>query len=286
MATIFFESDFKITETIEDISGNEIDPRNINFIIVYYTNEKSKYQVSHINEKFDNCYYDAAVGKLIVIFAKHGLRPGILKHKLIVLSEDDQFPLNIRYDKTLTDTNIILSLTGGNEFSAESSLIVPALFITHAAIEKGNIEDSDSVLGVDGENGNVLIKTTWLNIKAFLKQYFDKYSPRFCEVVENTFVWDCKDTKSYSVVEIDSDVDCIIDITEEDLYRETYLLVKNTNTVLFEQISFELISTATNFALSGKTEIMVSPGESVEVSVIAIADSVENESFTVKITHS
>jgi len=113
-----------------------------------------------------------------------------------------------------------------------------------------------------------------------------EYSPRFCEIVENAFVWDCKDTKSYSVVEIDSDVDCTIDITENDLYRETYLLVKNTNTVLFEQISFSLISTATKFVLSGKSDIMVAPGESVEVSIIAIADSVENESFTVKITHS
>ena len=173
MATIFFESDFKITETIEDISGNEIDPRNINFIIVYYTNKKSKYQVSHINEKFDNCYYDAAVGKLIVIFAKHGLRPGTLKHKLIVLSEDDKFPLNIRYDKTLTDTNITLSLTGENEFSAESSIIVPALLITQAALEKENIKDTDNVLGLDSENGNGLIKITLLKLKAFFKSFFD-----------------------------------------------------------------------------------------------------------------
>ena len=131
-----------------------------------------------------------------------------------------------------------------------------------------------------GEQG---IVTGRINLAAL---FISKYYPRFCEVIDNAFTWNCKDTKSYTVVNINSDTSCIIDITEEDLYRESYLLVKNTNTILFEQIAFSIISSAANFTLFGKSAIMVAPNSAVEVSVIAIADSVEAESFTVRITHS
>lgn len=160
------------------------------------------------------------------------------------------------------------------------------LFVNNINFESGTQkvmlkpETDIELVSKGGEQG---IVTGRINLAAL---FISKYYPRFCEVIDNAFTWNCKDTKSYTVVNINSDTSCIIDITEEDLYRETYLLVKNTNTVLFEQISFELISTATKFVLSGKSDIMVAPGESVEVSIIAIADSVENESFTVKITHS
>lgn len=59
--------------------------------------------------------------------------------------------------------------------------------INHGATEKTSLVDADEITGQDSANSFSLIRTTWTNVKAFLKTYFDTlYVPLLRTTVSGT----------------------------------------------------------------------------------------------------
>lgn len=70
-------------------------------------------------------------------------------------------------DADLVDIGNLSGVNSGNETGATIATLL------HAASNKSAIVDADEVGGTDSANSFSLIRTTWTNVKAFLKTYFD-----------------------------------------------------------------------------------------------------------------
>jgi len=69
----------------------------------------------------------------------------------------------------VSDTEIAKIHASGSD--AETAITIAT--INHGTAEKTAIVDADEITGQDSANSFSLIRTTWTNVKAFLKTYFD-----------------------------------------------------------------------------------------------------------------
>ena len=73
--------------------------------------------------------------------------------------------------KEYIDISAALSDSHAPGSDAETASTVAA--INHGTTEKINLVDADEITGQDSQNTFSLIRSTWINVKIFLKAYFD-----------------------------------------------------------------------------------------------------------------
>jgi hypothetical protein len=197
---IYYKSDFTITETFLDENGVAIDMTAIDFKIDYYTLSNTKYTASKTGAVYVNCEAGSTTNQLNVFFAKHGMPAGKLQREITLYITNPDFSPN---QKVITNpvSDIILVAKGGDSATASASVVYPAIVVPPTyydikdladstglraswtakigiedlqdATTKDAIIDADEVNYLDSANNFSLVKTTWLNIKAKLKTYFD-----------------------------------------------------------------------------------------------------------------
>lgn len=186
MIRVYYKSDYKIRETFTTQAGVVIDPRNFNFEFVFIAGKENTFTCSHTigaANEWVNCVYDSENNAVLCMLDNHNLLPGRLKRELTIEEPDSDFPdgkldyvtykaYEIELVETpdgdsiydIYDDETIIS---GNISSAILSQIL------HNVDVKDNIKDADELNYLDSGNGFGIVKTTWLNIKAKLKAYFD-----------------------------------------------------------------------------------------------------------------
>jgi hypothetical protein len=166
----YFKSDFSIVETFTDAEGNPINLNDFDFELIYQTTGVNNYRVSKKGNTFIHCSINEAdTSKLNVIFQDHRLGCGQL-HREISIKVGN--PLFKDYQLVVTHpfTEITLVQNGGDQTTGYASAGIPVVIpFTPSVI--ADIADADSFLGISALG--VFFKTTWLNIKAKLKAYFD-----------------------------------------------------------------------------------------------------------------
>jgi len=166
----YFKSDFSIVETFTDAEGNPINLNDFDFELIYQTTGVNNYRVSKKGTTFTHCSIDEAdTSKLNVIFQDHRLGCGKL-HREISIKVCN--PLFKDYQLVVTHpfTEITLVQNGGDQTTGCARAGIPVVIpLTPSVID--DIADADSFLGISALG--VFFKTTWLNIKAKLKAYFD-----------------------------------------------------------------------------------------------------------------
>mgnify|MGYP000915936935 CR=1 FL=1 len=187
---LYYKSDYKIRETFKTQAGETIDPREYNFSFTFIAGKENTYTCSHVigggENEWINCEYDSENNAVLCILDNHGLLPGLLKRELTIEEPDSSFPDNKldyitfkAYEIELIDTtdgdtlyNII-----DEEVIISGTTVTPAQLATiiHDSTEKETINDNDEVPYLDSETEYGIVKTTWLNIKAKLKTYFDTF---------------------------------------------------------------------------------------------------------------
>jgi hypothetical protein len=197
---IYYKSDFTLTETFLDANGIAIDMTAIDFKIDYYTLSNTKYTVSKTGEVYVNCEAGSTTNQLNVFFAKHGMPAGKLQREITLYITNPDFSPT---QKVITNpvSDIILVAKGGDSATASASVVYPAIVVPPTyydikdltdstglraswtakigiedlqdATTKDAIIDADEFNYLDSANNFSLVKTTWLNIKAKLKTYFD-----------------------------------------------------------------------------------------------------------------
>jgi hypothetical protein len=89
------------------------------------------------------------------------------KRDNVLANSVDTLALKINgVDKTTT-LNAVTGTNTGDETGARIATLL------HASSNKGSIVDADEVNGTDSANSFSLIRTTWTQVKAFLKTYLD-----------------------------------------------------------------------------------------------------------------
>ena len=186
MIRVYYKSDYKIRETFTTQAGVVIDPRNFNFEFVFIAGKENTFTCSHTigaANEWVNCVYDSENNAVLCMLDNHNLLPGRLKRELTIEEPDSDFPdgkldyvtykaYEIELVETpdgdsiydIYDDETIIS---GNISSAILSQIL------HNVDVKDNIKDADELNYLDSGNGFGIVKTTWLNIKAKFKAYFD-----------------------------------------------------------------------------------------------------------------
>lgn len=185
---LYYKSDYKIRETFKTQVGETIDPREYNFSFTFIAGKENTYTCSHVigggKNEWINCEYDSENNAVLCVLDNHGLLPGLLKRELTIEEPDSSFPDNKldyitfkAYEIELIDTtdgdtlyNIIdeeVIIFGTTVTLAQLAKII------HDSTEKETINDNDEVPYLDSETEYGIVKTTWLNIKAKLKTYFD-----------------------------------------------------------------------------------------------------------------
>lgn len=172
----YFKSDFSIEKTFTDAEGNPINLNDFDFELIYQTTGVNNYRVSKKGNTFIHCSIDEAdTSKLNVIFQDHRLGCGQL-HREISIKVCN--PLFKDYQLVVTHpfTEITLVQNGGDQTTGHASAGIPVVIpLTSSVIT--DIADADSFLGLSSLG--IFFKTTWLNIKAKLKAYFDAiYQPK------------------------------------------------------------------------------------------------------------
>jgi hypothetical protein len=85
----------------------------------------------------------------------------------------------VKYDKVLgalRESDSPSGTVSGTNTGDETAVRIAA--INHSAAEKTALLDADEITGQNSATSFSLIRTTWANVKAFLKSYFDTlYSP-------------------------------------------------------------------------------------------------------------
>jgi hypothetical protein len=185
---LYYKSDYKIRETFKTQAGETIDPREYNFSFTFIAGKENTYTCSHVigggKNEWINCKYDSENNAVLCVLDNHGLLPGLLKRELTIEEPDSSFTDNKldyitfkAYEIELIDTtdgdtlyNII-----DEEVIISGTTVTPAQLATiiHDSTEKETINDNDEVPYLDSETEYGIVKTTWLNIKAKLKTYFD-----------------------------------------------------------------------------------------------------------------
>jgi hypothetical protein len=184
---LYYKSDYKIRETFKTQGGETIDPRNFNFIFTFIAGKENTFTCSHTigaEKEWVNCVYDLENNAVLCMLDNHNLLPGLLKRELTIEEPDSDFPDNKldyitfkAYEIELIDTT-----DGDSLYDIYDEEIVVAIGkvnpvelaeILHESETKDAIIDADEVNYLDSANNFSLVKTTWLNIKAKLKTYFD-----------------------------------------------------------------------------------------------------------------
>ena len=166
----YFKSDFSIVETFTDAEGNPINLNDFDFEIIYQTTGVNNYRVSKKGTTFTHCSIDEAdTSKLNVIFQDHRLGCGKLHREISIKVVN---PLFKDYQLVVTHpfTEITLVQNGGDQTTGYASAGIPVVISSPPSVI-ADIADADSFLGISALG--VFFKTTWLNIKAKLKAYFD-----------------------------------------------------------------------------------------------------------------
>ena len=128
--------------------------------------------------------YDSENNAVLCLLDNHGLLPGLLKRELTIEEPDSSFPDNKldyitfkAYEIELVETPDGDSLYDiyDEEVIIFEATVTPAQIasIIHNSTEKETIKDNDELSYLDSETEYGIVKTTWLNIKAKLKAYFD-----------------------------------------------------------------------------------------------------------------
>lgn len=185
---LYYKSDYKIRETFKTQAEETIDPREYNFSFTFIAGKENTYTCSHVigggENEWINCKYDSENNAVLCVLDNHGLLPGLLKRELTIEEPDSSFPDNKldyitfkAYEIELIDTTDGDTLYDiiDEEVIISGTTVTPAQLATiiHDSTEKETINDNDEVPYLDSETEYGIVKTTWLNIKAKLKTYFD-----------------------------------------------------------------------------------------------------------------
>lgn len=187
MIRLYYKSDYKIRETFKTQLGEIIDPRDYNFLFTFIAGRENTFICSHTKgaeKEWVNCEYDSENNAVLCILDNHGLLPGKLKRELTIEEPDSDFPdgkldyITFKaYEIELIDTTDGDTLYDiiDEEVIIFGTTVTPAQLATiiHESETKDDIIDADEVNYLDSENNFSLVKTTWLNIIAKLKTYFD-----------------------------------------------------------------------------------------------------------------
>lgn len=119
----------------------------------------------------------------------------------VVQTDIDTHELRTDNPHNITKTQVGLGNVPNLSFSGtntgdETATTIAA--INHAAAAKTNLVDADEITGQDSASSFSLIRTTWTNVKAFIKTYFDTlYTAKL--ITTN------RQTDSYTLVLTDAD---------------------------------------------------------------------------------
>lgn len=167
----YFKSDFLIVETFTDAEGYPINLNNFDFELIYQTTGVNNYRVSKKGTTFTHCSIDEAdTSKLYVIFQDHRLGCGKLHREISIKVYNPLFE-NYRLVVTHTFTEITLVQNGGDQTTGYARAGIPIVVIPLTPSVITDIADTDSFLVLSALGK--FLQTTWLNIKAKLKAYFD-----------------------------------------------------------------------------------------------------------------
>lgn len=147
MKRIHYKSDFKLFE--------KGDLHTAPFEYEYYTTFGKRYKVSYIDGVYTNCRL-LEDGRLMVIFDKHGLAPGILRVTRHYYLTDKDFHDGICDLVSKEDTGVIL--TTGKTDECDLEVEVPPHYMQGEKGEKGDKGDTgdtgpQGVQGIQGEKG-------------------------------------------------------------------------------------------------------------------------------------
>jgi len=132
---IYYKSDFSLVEIFLNAEGVVVDPRTLEFVLIYKTSTQETFTASHLNDVYTNCSYNEEENGINVYFGNHNLKAGILTRELTIYQTDTEFPDDIKKLISLLDCDVTLVCSGGDGINYTEEQILLAIGQTGNGIE-------------------------------------------------------------------------------------------------------------------------------------------------------
>ena len=151
---IYYKSDFSLVEIFLNAEGVVVDPRTLEFVLIYKTSTQETFTASHLNDVYTNCSYNEEENGINVYFGNHNLKAGILTRELTIYQTDTEYPDDTKKLISLLDCDVELVCSGGDGSGYTEEQILLAIGATGATGATGN-----GIVSVSKTNTTLLTDT-------------------------------------------------------------------------------------------------------------------------------